>query len=290
MGGSLLRVAVGVVLGLVAGFPTRAAEATGAAVRVVSQTVGSDELLLALAEPAQVAALSHISRERDFSAVAEEAKAYPQIAAGDAETILRFAPTLVLFADYSRGELVAQVKRTGVRVLVFDRYKTIEDAHANLRQLAHELGAAAEARAEKLITANQARLAQLKDRLRGAKPVRVLAPSSYGVIPGDESTFQDLCAYVAADNVAFSLGKLHGHAPAPSEQMLAWPIDFVVLAGRDRESALAPFRKLSPYQFMDAVKQGRAVLLEPWQLSCVSHRRIDAYESLARQLHPEVAW
>ena len=36
---------------------------TRAPVRVVSQTVGTDELLLALAEPEQVAALSHLARE-----------------------------------------------------------------------------------------------------------------------------------------------------------------------------------------------------------------------------------
>ena len=51
-----------------------AASASPAHVRVVSQTVGSDELLLALAEPEQVAALSHLSRESIYSAVAEEAK------------------------------------------------------------------------------------------------------------------------------------------------------------------------------------------------------------------------
>jgi len=51
----------------------------GYAIRVVSQTVGSDELLLAIAKPEQVAALSHISRESIYSAVAAEATKYPQI-------------------------------------------------------------------------------------------------------------------------------------------------------------------------------------------------------------------
>jgi iron complex transport system substrate-binding protein len=31
----------------------------------------------------------------------------------------------------------------------------------------------------------------------------------------------------------------------------------------------------------------RVVRLEPWMLGCVSHRRVDAYEALARELHPE---
>jgi iron complex transport system substrate-binding protein len=39
---------------------------------------------------------------------------------------------------------------------------------------------------------------------------------------------------------------------------------------------------------MPAVREGRAVLLKPHLLSCVSHYRIDGYEMLARALHPEV--
>ena len=263
------------------------AAATTAAVRVVSQTVGTDELLLALAAPEQVAALSHLARDPAFSAVPEAARQYPKLnVGGDAESILRYAPTLVLFANYSRAELVVQIRRAGVRVLIFDRYDTLDDAYANLRLLARELGA--EARAEQLIANCQARMTALAARLHGVRPVRVIAPSPYGMIPGRDSTFQDLCDHAAAENLAATLGHLAGHAAPPSEQMLAWPIDYVVVAGADLESALAPYRTLPPYEYMPAVREGRAVLLKPHLLSCVSHYRIDGYEMLARALHPEV--
>jgi iron complex transport system substrate-binding protein len=256
-----------------------------AAVRVVSQTVGTDELLLALARPEQIAALSHLARKPEFSAVAAEAAQYPQLELGDAETVLRFAPTLVLAADYSRPELVAQLRRAGVRVLVFERYKTLEDAYANLRLLARELDA--DAKAEEVIAACEARVADLRARLRDRRPVRVIAPSVFGVIPGDDTTFADLCAHAGAENLAATLGHLRGHAPAPSEQMITWPVDYVVVMGDDRESALAPFRGLVPYKLMPVVREGRAVLIAPHLMSCVSHLRINGYEQLARQLHPE---
>ncbi len=256
------------------------------AVRVVSQTVGSDELLLALAEPEEVAALSHLARDPEFSAVAAEAGRYPRIDnAGDVESILKYGPTLVLFADYSRGELVEQVRRAGVRTLIFDRYRTLEDAYANLRRLAVELGA--EARAEAVVADCETRVRTLRERLRGVRPVRVIAPSTYGLIPGRESTFQDLCDYAVAENLAGTLGGLRGHEAPPVEQMLTWPIDRVVLAGGSLEQQLEIYRGVPPYQFLGAVREGRAVLLAPWQLSCVSHHRVDAYEQLARALHPE---
>ncbi|MFT3829704.1 MAG: ABC transporter substrate-binding protein [Opitutaceae bacterium] len=256
-----------------------------AAVRVVSQTVGTDELLLALARPEQVAALSHLAAKPEFSAVAAQAAHYPRLTLGDAETVLRYAPTLVLAADYSRPELVAQLRRAGVRVLVFDRYRTLEDAYANLRLLARELDAGAQA--EALIAACEARVADLRARLRGRRPVRVIAPSVFGVIPGDGTTFADLCAHAGAENLAATLGHLVGHAAAPSEQMLTWPLDFVVVMGEDPEEALAPFRGLVPYKLMPVIREGRAVLIAPHLMSCVSHLRIDGYEQLARQLHPE---
>ncbi len=255
-------------------------------VRVVSQTVGSDELLLALAEPEQIAALSHLARKTEFSAVAAEAVQYPQIGLGDAETILKFSPTLVLCADYSRAELVTQLKRAGVRVLIFERYKTLSDSYANLRLLARELGA--EAKAEALIAKCEARVAALREKLQGRPPVRVIAPSVFGMIPGDDTTFADLCAHAGAENLGETMGHLHGHAAAPSEQMITWPVDAVVVMGTDRERALEPYRGLVPYKFMKAVRDGHAVLIAPHLMSCVTHYRIDAYEQLARQLHPEV--
>ena len=266
------------------------AETDAARIRVVSQTVGTDELLLAVADPAQIAALSHLSRAPEFSAISEEAKRFPQLAQHtDVEGVLKFAPTLVLVADYSRAELVAQLKRTGVRVLTIDRYKTLDDSYANLRLIARELGPSAEARAERVIAACETRVAALREKLRDVKPVRVIAPSTYGVIGGADTTFQDLCDHAAAENLAVTLGHLRGHAAPPSEQMLSWPVDKVVIASHASvDEALAPYRKLPPYQSMPAVRETRVALLKPYQLSSVSHHRIDGYEQLARALHPKV--
>jgi len=263
------------------------AKAQPAPMRVVSQTVGTDEFLLALAEPSEIAALSQIADDPNYSAVANEARKYPKlVVGGDAESILKFSPTLVLFANYSRNELIQQVRGAHVKVIVFDHYDTLEDAYADLRLLAQAIGK--EARAEKLIAQCERRVTNLAKKLHGVKPIRVIAPSIYALIPGDNTTFQDLCDHAGAENLATTLGHLHGHVPPPSEQMLTWPIDRIVVAGHTLNDALAPFKTLPPYSLMAAVREHRAVLIEPYQLSCVSHYRIEGYERLARELHPEV--
>jgi iron complex transport system substrate-binding protein len=257
--------------------------ATAAELRIVSQTVGTDELLLALAPPGQIAALSHLATDANFSAVAEEAAAYPRITSGDAETILKFQPTLVLVADYSRPELVAQVRRAGVRVWSFDRYATLADAHAALRSLAAELGGEAPTRAEQIVAADEDRVARLAARLAGRPRVAALAPSTYGVVAGAETTFQDLCDHAGAENLASTRGGLHGFARAPSEAMLGWPVEVFVIGEESRG-----FQAIPPYAQMLARRDIRVVALEPWMLGCVSYLRVDAYEALAFALHPEV--
>jgi iron complex transport system substrate-binding protein len=259
-----------------------------AAVRVVSQTVGTDELLLAVAEPSQVAALSHLAGKAEFSAVSEEAKNYPQLTLNcDLEGVLKYRPTLLLCADYSRAELVSQARRAGLKVLVLSRYRTMADAYANLRLIAQEIGPEAEARAERVIADCERRVGVLRERLSGVKPVRVIAPSTYGMIPGDDTTFQDLCDHAGAENLAATLGGLRGHEAPPTERMLTWPVDRLVVVGEVVADALVPFKKIPPYEYMAAVKENRAVLLRHYQISCVSHHRIEAYELLAQQLHPE---
>lgn len=265
-----------------------ASAGAGREVRVVSQTVGTDETLLAVADPAQIAALSPLARDPEFSAVAREAKAYPVLVAnGDAESVLRYHPSVVLCADYSRIELVSQLRTAGVRVIVFDRYASLEDAYAMLGRIAEEVGHPE--RAAATIAACERRTAQLRERLRGCRPVNVIAPSTYDLVPGSGTTFQDLCDHAGANNLVASLGHVRGYARPPSERMLTWPIDELVLGGTNLDAALAPFLALPPYAYLDAVKSRRAVLLPPWVLGCVSYRRVDGYDALARALHPE-AW
>lgn len=260
-----------------------------AAVRVVSQTAGTDEMLIALADPDQIAALSHLATQPEFCAVAKEAAAFPEISTGDSEAILRYRPTLVLFTDYSRAELVDQVRKSGVKVILFDHYATMEDVYANLRTLGRALGH--EDRAEKLIADCRRRIATLERNLKGLKPVRVINASTYGILSGADTTFQDLCDHAGAINLASTVGGIKGIAPEPTEKMLTWPIDAVVLGGdMTVAQALEPLRQILPYKYMAAIQQGRAVILPSALLASVTHHRITAYEMLARELHPEVKW
>ena len=254
--------------------------------RVVSQAVGTDELLLSLADPGQIAALSHIGRDARFSQMAVEASRFPALRSSDAESVLRFRPDLVLVASYTQPETMFLLKRAGVRLVVLDHFDTLEEVYTSLRILGRELGQ--EARAEALIAQCRAREEALAARLKGVKPVRVLAAGSYPFTAGAGTTFQDLCDHAGALNVAAEAG-LKGHVPTPSERLLTWNPEVLVVSGDrpDDPDIRARLAQIPHYRALPAFQAGRVVVLPGPLMASVSHRRLEAYERLARALHPE---
>jgi iron complex transport system substrate-binding protein len=256
---------------------------------VVSQAVGTDDLLLALAGPGQIAALSHLAHDPLYAPDAASARRYPKLGSSSAEDILRFKPDLVLMTSFSSPDSVAVIKKSGVRLYVLEKYETLEDVYESLRQLGGILGQGR--KADALIASCRARVGALQDALRGAKPRRVASAGVYPYISGSSTSFQDLCDHAGAVNAAAEAGVV-GVVPIPAEKMLSWDIDVLVgpteLAPgekgpslRDRLEGVAPFRYLKAY------KEGRVIEIPGALFAATSHHRIAAYEALAKALHPE---
>jgi len=252
--------------------------------RVVSQTVGTDDLLMALAAPGQIAALSHLSRDPRYSPLAQAGQRFPSLRTGDAEDILRRRPDLVLVASYTQAETTALLRRAKVELLVVDHFDSLDDLFLNARRIGHALGR--ETRAEQLVLEWQARVRALAERLKGCAPVRVLAVGFYPFTAGSGTSFQDLCEHAGAVNVAAEAG-LKGHAPTPNERILGWKVDVLVAPWEPGMDLQARLRELAPYKFMPAFRQGRVVALPGALMASTSQTRLDAYEVLARVLHPD---
>jgi iron complex transport system substrate-binding protein len=256
----------------------------GGPLRVVSQTVGTDDLLMAIAEPSQIAALSHLARDGRYSPYDQEARRFPCLRNGEAEDILRFRPELVLVASYTQAETVQLLQRAKVQVLLIDHFDSLEELYANARIIGKALSR--EAKAEELIHQWQTRVDVLAKRLKGVKTVRVLAVGFYPFTAGSGTTFQDICEHAGALNVAAEAG-LKGHAPTPTERVLTWKVEVLVAPAEPGLDMKARLSELAPYRFMPALKQGRVVQLPGALMAATSQARIDAYEFLARALHPQ---
>ena len=257
--------------------------------RVVSQAIGTDEILLALADPSQIAALCHLAHDPLFAPDAASAKKFPTLKGSSAEDILRFKPDLVLMSSFSPPDSVVIIKKSGVRVYVLDKYETLDDLYEAIRQLGNLLGQ--KDRAETLIASCKARLYALAEKLEGVKPVRVLSAGVYPYISGANTSFQNLCDFAGAINVAAEAG-IDGIVPIPTEKMLSWKIDILVgptehAPGEGGPRLAERLKDVAPFRYLKAYKQGKVVEIPGALFSATSHHRIAAFEALARLLHPE---
>ena len=174
----------------------------------------------------------------------------------------------MLAASYTQAETVALLRRAGVKTLVLEHFETIEDLFGNTRTIAAALGRPE--RAEELIAQWRKRIQDLDARLRGCRPVRVLAVGFYPFTAGAGTTFQDICEHAGAVNVAAEAG-LKGHAPTPSEQVLTWKVDVLVAPWEEGMDLNARLRDLPPYKFMDAFRRGRVLGMPGALMATTSH-------------------
>jgi len=107
--------------------------------RVVSFNICADQLVVALADPAQIAGLSPYATQPALSAVAEQARAFPQ-AQWHAESTISLDPDLVLVGPRDRSVTQRLLTALGFRVVEIEFVSTIAQAREQIRKVAALLG------------------------------------------------------------------------------------------------------------------------------------------------------
>src|SRR5437764_5008134 len=103
--------------------------------RVVSFNVCTDQLLVALADPAQIAGLSPYAGDPVLSAVANEARAFRRLA-WHAESVVPLDPDLVLVGPRDRAMTQRLLAALGYRVVEVAFVSTIADVRDQIPNLA----------------------------------------------------------------------------------------------------------------------------------------------------------
>mgnify|MGYP001826104872 CR=1 FL=1 len=126
--------------------------------RVVSMNLCTDQLAMLIAAPGQLVSVSYVAKDPYSSALAEQAKAYPQNRGG-AEEIFRMQPDLVLADVWSDSLATGMLSDLGVEIVRFEGVSSLEAIPVQLRRMGEVLGQGA--RAEALATEVETRLASL---------------------------------------------------------------------------------------------------------------------------------
>jgi len=254
--------------------------------RIVSLTLGTDEILLDLVDPSRIAALSTFADDPELSNVAGKAKAVEKRVIAGAEQVIAARPDLIFAASYSRPEFFTAMDSVGLPVFRFEMFDTINQILANVECVGEAVDEGNKARA--LADKARERIAAVATAVAGKECPSVLS-MSYGFVAGANTTVHELIETAGGRNFAVEK-EIEGHEEISSEVLLTWYPDLLLLISQSDQGSLSVDYpdSLSPALFeMRPVKEGRIIWTSGRRLSPVSHYIADGVEELARLLHPE---
>lgn len=270
--------------------PLEAPEAGTPLRRIVSATLSTDEILLALLEPTDLVAVTHFALDPQVSNVVERARAVPSVVTGDPEQIVSLEPDVVFADPVGNPESRALLQRVGVPVLRVPACTSLEDVRRNLRWVGERVGAPQ--RAEELVGQMDRTVEAASSRVAGADRPRVLLYNRGGFTAGAGTLFDDLVTRAGGRNAAAEAG-IVGHASLPIERALALDPDVLLTTdyradGRARAVVQRTALSDDPiWRDVRAVRSGRAWALDGRNVLSTSHHVGKAVPEIARLLHPE---
>ena len=215
-----------------------AVTAQGTRPRVVSINLCTDQLVLALADPVQIAGLGRFSRHAEMSYLSAKAAAYPSLR-GSAEEVLRLQPELVLAGAYSGRATREFLSARGLAVEIFAPPRSIAEAKAEIERMGSLLGQPV--RAASLVAEIGAALAEASTSARGHPTLSALAIQRRGFASGRDTLLSAAIGASGYTNAADALG-ITGIGRAPLETIAKLQPDVLILedlaVSRDQSTAL----------------------------------------------------
>jgi iron complex transport system substrate-binding protein len=193
--------------------------------RIVSMNICTDQLLLALADPAQILGLSRFSRDSRQLWFPDSQNRFP-ILSGGAEDILVLKPDVVTASQFDKRSTRELLKANGVNLIELPVPRTLGEVRDQIREMGKIAGHPERAVAE---------IARLDAAIAAARGVainrhfRVLPLSRRGWVPGRDSFVGAILAEAGLANAAGDLGVDFGGF-ASLESIVQLKPDFLVVS------------------------------------------------------------
>ncbi|MCY4436535.1 MAG: ABC transporter substrate-binding protein [Chloroflexi bacterium] len=278
------------------GFPRTITDGLGSKVtipqqpqRIVSLTLGTDEILLSLVDTARVRGVTYLAGDSMWTNVSEIARQVENTVQSDPEQIIALEPDLVLAATYNNPDHIKLLRDAGIPVVVVSLFDSVGQVADNIRFVAHLTGD--EARAEELIAAMEERLAAIEAQVAKAetKP-RVLFYTAFGSSAGKGSTFSDIVQRAGGINLGDEV--LDGPFGEISlEKIVELNPDVIItdeFAPEDNAKWQENFSNHPALANVNAKKNGHIYTVPARHLSTLSHYIVEGVFDVAKLLHPDL--
>ena len=194
-----------------------AAPLAAAPLRVVSVNPCVDAILVEVAEPRQIAGISHYSQDPRATSMDVAAAARFTATSGTAEEIVALAPDLVLSGSHVAPATSAALRRMGVPIIEIGIAETIAASRAQIRTIAAAVGHPA--RGEALVARIDAAVAAAH---APGPPLPALIWAGGGLVPGSATLADDLLHTSGFRNMSRDYG-LQKWDVLPLEKIVASP-------------------------------------------------------------------
>lgn len=264
--------------------------------RIASLTYGTDEILTELVDSKRIVAYSRWAGDPEITFITkEQARKVGCKLQENAEAVLAVQPDLVVVSAAMSSDVIGALEAMGLKVYVASRPKNYEQMRQKVLKLAEAVGE--KHRGEAIVQSMDRRMAALNDKL--------------SQIPRDKRRTVVAFNFISAmgrkddliDNMLNMAHVINGVAQIPSEYMNNYvskeqvvrinPDIFLLPTWNyDKRQDLDGYAKriqLDPaYKDVKAIKNNQIKFVSDKYRYVASHHIVDAVESLAQAVYPEV--
>jgi iron complex transport system substrate-binding protein len=158
----------------------------------------TDELLMDLAAPGQIASISYLSREKAALKLWPQAATIP-VNHNTPEEVLAVHPDLVLTDEFTSPAMREVLTKSGAKIVEVPAAETFPQIRAVTREVGEAIGA--QAKAESLIAHMDQTLTQLAAQ-RADRSIRVVGWGGGGFVPGRTGLFNTVLTAAGGINIA----------------------------------------------------------------------------------------
>ena len=262
--------------------------------KIVSLTLGTDEMLLGLIDSSRIKALTNYADDEGISNVAKEAKNVKDRVTWDSvEKIIELQPDLVFADTWADPKAVKQLRDAKITVYVFKTPSGIEEQKSAVTEIAHIVGADSEGK--KLTDWMDEKLKAVDDRLKALKPEQKLKVMDYGEMgsSGKGTNFDSIVTRAGLINVVSNAG-MDGWPKLSKEKMIEFNPDVIILPSwyYDKKNTLQgmidTFKNDKSLAGIKAVQNNRLVSVPNPHISAISQYVVLAVEDVAKAAYPEL--
>jgi len=263
--------------------------------RIVSMSVGVDEILLDMLPAQRIIAVTYLADNPTISSVSAKAKAVQRRVMGNsAEEIMAMQPDLVIMPDWAGLSTVKTLRDMGITVYVYKTPTSLKEIQDSINAIAFLVGE--KETGIKMVEKMQAQLNKtwsIVDKVPENTRKCIVALSQMGAFGAKGTTFDDLCKHANIVN-GVALTGITKNESLSKERIVAINPDVLLLpswdsTGKGELSTYADEVKNDPaYRNINAIRNNRLIHVHDNYLYSISQYAANAVDELARAVYPEL--